>query len=436
MANRDGEGEKDDDKVVVKKSAKDFKFIGLIGEGSFSMVALAVNIQTRIKYAIKICEKRLIIKENKTKAIMREKQIMNKLDTNPSPYFVKLYFTFQDHYRLFFGLSFAKGGELSQYIHKLSGFNEECTIFYSAQILVALEHLHKLGIIHRDLKPENILLNEKFHIQITDFGSAYVGTIDSIKPVSGEVNNKKTESLSNGENIRDKQDSQSDEASRSTRSNSFVGTAQYVSPEMLRQKRSYNSSDLWAYGCIVYQMLFSSPPFNEATDYLIFQRILTLDLSFPRELSPTIIGFIKAFLVLDPYSRLGASDDFSKGTYPTIRSDCFFDSIRENFDRLYTLESPLIKELSEQDLNLDARIPCLDYDSIKPGLDEGLLLGLVVADASKKNDDKVSPNNLPTQEDNSTSPDNMLKGSALSFSASKKARPKKKKGIFLKIFKH
>lgn len=291
--------------------------------------------------------------------------------------------------------------------------------------------------LRRDLKPENILLNEKFHIQITDFGSAYVGTIDSIKPVPGEVKNKKTESLSNGENIRHKDDSQSDEATKSTRSNSFVGTAQYVSPEMLRQKRSYNSSDLWAYGCIVYQMLFASPPFNEATDYLIFQRILTLDLNFPRELSPIINNFIKAFLVLDPYSRLGASDDFCKGSYPTIRSHSFFDSIRENFDILHMLESPLVKELDEQDLNLDARIPCLNYDSIKPGLDEGLLLGLVVADASKKNEDKVSPNNLPmTQEDNSTSPDDMLKESALSFSATKKARPKKKKGIFLKIFRH
>lgn len=99
-------------------------------------------------------------------------------------------------------LSYAKCGELLPYIKKVGSFDEACTQFYAAEIVLALEHLHKLGVIHRyvrpfyfhshcgsrlscgrnwivifflvcrDLKPENILLNADMHIQITDFGSA------------------------------------------------------------------------------------------------------------------------------------------------------------------------------------------------------------------------------------------------------------------------
>ncbi|XP_053211857.1 3-phosphoinositide-dependent protein kinase 1-like [Panonychus citri] len=373
---------------VKKKCAKDFKFIGLIGEGSFSMVALAVDINTKQKYAIKICEKRQLLKEKKDKAIMREKDILNLLDLHSSPYFIRLHFSFQDAYRLFFGLSFARGGELLTYINKLSGFNEECTRFYSAQILLALEYLHKLGIIHRDLKPENLLLNEKLHIQITDFGSAFLGSTTSIKPYNCDSNQRKRitssrskEAIKNGLTESDKNDpEEEDEAEkkehvndndndketddndgienkeiskdeinssedeskrlkqsrreqndkRNSRSNSFVGTAQYVSPEMLKYKNAFTSSDLWAYGCIIYQMLVGNPPFNDATDFLIFQKILAVNLTFPEDkINPQAKDLIQSLLIVDPCERLGASDDFTLGSYPSIRAHPFFTELSQ-----------------------------------------------------------------------------------------------------------
>uniref|UniRef100_A0A4W5QAK5 3-phosphoinositide-dependent protein kinase 1 n=1 Tax=Hucho hucho TaxID=62062 RepID=A0A4W5QAK5_9TELE len=232
-----------------KKRPEDFKFGKILGEGSFSTVVLAREQATAKEYAIKILEKRHIMKENKAQYVKRERDVMSNLD---HPFFVKLYFTFQDDEKLYFGLSYAKNGELLKYIRKIGSFDETCTRFYSAEIVCALEYLHEKGIIHRDLKPENILLSEDMHIQITDFGTA--------KQLSSD--------------------------SKQARANSFVGTAQYVSPELLTEKSACKSSDLWALGCIVYQLVAGLPPFRAGNEYLIFQKIIKLEYEFPEKFFP------------------------------------------------------------------------------------------------------------------------------------------------------
>lgn len=149
-----------------------------------------------------------------------------------------------------FVLSYAKNGELLPYINKVGSFDVDCTKFYSGEILSALEYLHNLNVIHRDLKPENILLDENMHIMITDFGSAKV-----YKP---PTERKAKNGMSNG--CCDSE--QDDEDDPRKRKNSFVGTAQYVSPELLVDKPVTPSSDLWAFGCIIYQMIAGLPPFR------------------------------------------------------------------------------------------------------------------------------------------------------------------------------
>lgn len=80
-----------------KKRPEDFKFGKILGEGSFSTVVLARELATSREYAIKILEKRHIIKENKVPYVTRERDVMSRLD---HPFFVKLYFTFQDDEKL------------------------------------------------------------------------------------------------------------------------------------------------------------------------------------------------------------------------------------------------------------------------------------------------------------------------------------------------
>ncbi|XP_073504199.1 3-phosphoinositide-dependent protein kinase 1 [Phyllobates terribilis] len=270
-----------------KKRPQDFKLGKILGEGSFSTVVLAKEISTGREYAIKILQKRHIVKENKVPYVTRERDVMSRLD---HPFFVKLYFTFQDVEKLYFGLSYAKNGELLKYIRKIGSFDETCTRFYSAEIVCALEYLHEKGIIHRDLKPENILLSEDMHIQITDFGTAKVLSSDS----------------------------------RQARANSFVGTAQYVSPELLTEKSACKSSDLWALGCIIYQLVAGLPPYRAGNEYLIFQKIIKLEYDFPEKFFPRAKDLVEKLLVLDPTKRLGCEE---MGGYGPLKGHSFFDGI-------------------------------------------------------------------------------------------------------------
>ncbi|XP_069762418.1 3-phosphoinositide-dependent protein kinase 1a isoform X2 [Narcine bancroftii] len=270
-----------------KKRPEDFKFGKILGEGSFSTVVLAREQTTGKEFAVKILEKRHIIKENKVPYVTRERDIMSRLD---HPFFVKLYFTFQDEEKLYFGLSYAKNGELLKYIRKQGSFDENCTRFYSAEIVSALEYLHEIGIIHRDLKPENILLSEDMHIRITDFGTAKVLSSDSTQ----------------------------------ARANSFVGTAQYVSPELLTEKSACKSSDLWALGCIIYQLVAGLPPFRAGNEYLIFQKIIKLEYEFPEKFFPKAKDLVQKLLVSEHTMRLGCEE---MGGYGLLKAHPFFEPI-------------------------------------------------------------------------------------------------------------
>uniref|UniRef100_A0A8C7HHP2 3-phosphoinositide-dependent protein kinase 1 n=2 Tax=Oncorhynchus TaxID=8016 RepID=A0A8C7HHP2_ONCKI len=109
-----------------------------------------------------------------------------------------------------------------------------------------------------------------------------------------------------------------------TRANSFVGTAQYVSPELLTEKSACKSSDLWALGCIVYQLVAGLPPFRAGNEYLIFQKIIKLEYEFPEKFFPKAKDLVEQLLSLDPSKRIGCEE---MGGYDPLRGHPFFETI-------------------------------------------------------------------------------------------------------------
>jgi len=113
-----------------------------------------------------------------------------------------------------------------------------------------LEHLHERGIVYRDLKPENVLLDLDGHVILTDFG------------------------LSKQEMKRD------------SRSYSFCGSPEYISPEMLRNEGHGVEVDHYSLGVLLYEMLAGLPPFYDRDHTRMYKKILYTDLELPRHISP------------------------------------------------------------------------------------------------------------------------------------------------------
>nr|XP_055045892.1 3-phosphoinositide-dependent protein kinase 1a isoform X2 [Misgurnus anguillicaudatus] len=108
------------------------------------------------------------------------------------------------------------------------------------------------------------------------------------------------------------------------RANSFVGTAQYVSPELLLEKSACKSSDLWALGCIIYQLVAGLPPFRAGNEYLIFQKILKLEYEFPEKFFPKAKDLVERLLCLDHTKRLGCEE---MGGFNPLKGHMFFETI-------------------------------------------------------------------------------------------------------------
>lgn len=267
---------------MKKRSVDDFVIGGCIGEGSYSRVFRAVSKTTRETYAIKILNKQHIHQEQKRKYVTIEKDTLNLLGQHDG--IVTLYYTFQDSKRLYFVIDYASNGELLGLIHKYGSLSERVVKYYTVQLVDALGFIHEKGVIHRDLKPENILLNSEWKVMITDFGAARVLSESG----DGEGSQERGESSeTNG------------------RKGSFVGTAEYVTPELLERNECGFESDYWALGCIIYQMILGRPPFKESSDYETFLKIVNLDYEFPAKVPiPKVMeDLIVNLLRLEPAER-------------------------------------------------------------------------------------------------------------------------------------
>ena len=121
---------------------------------------------------MKVLHKCKILQQNLTKYAMTER---NVLSVTKHSFIVRLNYAFQTQDKLFLILKYCPGGDLGEHLQKEKKFPEAKVKNYLAEIILALEHLHKKDVIFRDLKPDNIVLDQEGHAMLTDFGLSKEG---------------------------------------------------------------------------------------------------------------------------------------------------------------------------------------------------------------------------------------------------------------------
>lgn len=288
-------GMNDSNKGGPKVTLDDFELLCVIGRGSFGKVMKVRHKQTREIFAMKVLRKDMIIKENMVSHTKSEKQILQDM---AHPFIVGLKYAFQTEEKLYLVLDFLSGGELFFHLKEETKFGVERAKFYCAEIVLAIEHLHKHDIIYRDLKPENVVLNNQGHVVLTDFGLA------------------KT-SISNA-----------------TPTYTFCGTPEYLAPEILKGQGHAKAVDWWSLGILLYEMLVGLPPFYSENLNEMYELILKAPLKFPNFVPMEAQSLLSLLLEREEHKRLGAGQ--TDGA--EIRAHPFFSNI--DWDKLYRKEIP------------------------------------------------------------------------------------------------
>mmetsp|Transcript_24505 Transcript_24505/g.38480 ORF Transcript_24505/g.38480 Transcript_24505/m.38480 type:complete len:818 (+) Transcript_24505:156-2609(+) len=279
-------------RVVVSRSEEekigmeDLELIRIIGAGTFGKVWLCTMKGTKDAYALKSQVKKQLIEYNQADGVIREKNIMEKLD---HPFIIKMVSSFKDEYKLYMLLKLYQGGELQTVIHTdtRDGIPEWAARFYAANILEGLNHMHHRNIVYRDLKPENVLLNSEGYCVIVDLGFAKV--------------------------IRGK-------------TYTFCGTPLYLAPEIIKQKGHDKGADHWSWGVMLFEMIMGMTPFYDGVvDQMgLFKNIVQRKMvPYDNGISDEGKDLIDRILVVDAEHRLGSFAAADKD----IKEHPFFNDI-------------------------------------------------------------------------------------------------------------
>ena len=323
----------------------DFEVIALSGKGAYGTV-LKVKLKSDKSgkfYAIKSMDILALDRIKKLYQAYLECDILSQLD---SPYIVDSLGAFDENKKIYIVMQYLSKGDFSDFIRLNYPLKLDTIQFYTAEIVNFLDYIQSKKIVHRDLKPENIMMNSKWHLQVIDFATVrvlgkYFDKVkmkfkdDSYYDVS-ETSDLKGKKIAINEDEDDLVISERPER----RGLTFVGTAEYVSPEVLGDKPAGFGSDIWALGIMLYQMFYGKTPFKEKTNYLIFKKIDQLKIDFDPnvKIPEEAKDLIKKILVKDPATRLGAGETGSEYDIAHLKSHPFFKGI--NWDNLHNLVPP------------------------------------------------------------------------------------------------
>lgn len=272
-------------KKVVDLSC--FEILKVVGEGSFGKVMKVRRKDDGLILAMKMLDLKSYPLDP-----YEEKDILEGLD---HPFIVKLHCWFVEDQKLYLCMDYAEQGDLYYHLRRAGMFSEGLACFYLAEIILALDHLHRKSIVYRDLKPENILLASDGHIKIGDLGLAKSGITSS-----GGFN------------------------AIGSKAQTFCGTPQYLAPEVLKGEDHGFAVDWWSAGIVLYEMLTGHVPFYSDNRNEMYQNAIKGEIYFPSHVSKEAQKFIRAILVRRPEDRLGSGH---LGVFE-IKNHSFFQEIR------------------------------------------------------------------------------------------------------------
>ncbi|KAB5541699.1 hypothetical protein DKX38_014673 [Salix brachista] len=341
---------------------KHFKLIKKLGCGDIGSVYLAELSGTNCLFALKVMDNDYLASRKKMSRALTERKILQMLD---HPFLPTLYAHFVSEKLSCLVMEYCPGGDLHVLRQKQPGrsFAEQAARFYVAEVLLALEYLHMLGVVYRDLKPENILVREDGHIMLSDFDLSLRCSVNPVllqSSTPAEEPSKKMSSPCSEASCIDpfclhpawhvscftprilsvaaakSQKLKSDLAAQvsplpqvvveptSARSNSFVGTHEYLAPEIIKGEGHGSAVDWWTFGIFLFELLYGRTPFKGSGNEETLSNVVSRSLKFP---SSPIVSFhardlIRGLLIKEPENRLGSAKGAAE-----IKQHPFFDGL-------------------------------------------------------------------------------------------------------------
>lgn len=322
-----------------------FKKLKLLGRGGIGRVFLVVLKGTDKLYAMKVLTKEEMIQRNKVKRVMTEREI---LATANHPFIVTMYASFQTVDRLCFVMEYCEGGEFFRVLQRQpkKRLTEVAVRFYAAEVTLALEYLHHLGFIYRDLKPENILMRADGHIALTDFDLSKqahaIGPRVLEKEQSLVQKFRKSLSLKRQASNLNNLEIVDVEPVLPYQTNSFVGTEEYISPEVVKGVGQSATVDWWTLGILIYEMLTGTTPFKGSYTDETFANIVNHTLKWPDDviISSECKQLVKRLLKRDSQRRLGSENGASD-----IKREKWFKDF--NFELIRNETPPIIPKIRD-----------------------------------------------------------------------------------------